>query len=389
MKTVGYVLSNFPVLSETFVGTEIRAMQTLGHKVIPIAFNRPTEGYQPDDAALQRVTRYIDSVDKKRAIKHFFKSPYGWLAALKFSLRQQGISTQSLLLQGAKVALLAKASGCQHLHAHFALHTAATAIVAAKLLGITVSFVGHGFDVYASPWDLPLKLQYADFAVAVCQQMDADFRALQPRASTLLVHCGIELEKFPYSPNAMPENRLLFIGRLTEKKGLPLLINALSDIPDAERPILDIIGKGEIQSALQEQVQAMRLGPWINFLGARDSQWIRQHASQYLGLVAPFCAAKNGDKDTGPLVLKEAMALGLPVISTYFMGCPEIVGENAGLLVPTNDIRALSSAIMQLKSLPSEGRVHLASLARQRIESLFSSSYQAQKLSCAIEASQQ
>ena len=372
MKNIGYVLSTFPVLSETFVGNEMRAMQLLGHNITPIAFVKPDTLGQPDDAQLQQKTRYLVDVTRWQILWLCISKPVGLMRALSLAFSQQGIRPRSALLTGSKVACVAKKQCCKHLHAHFALQSTTAALVAARWLGLTVSFVGHGYDVYAAPADLALKLKTADFTVAVCQQMQQDFLALEPKAQVAHIPCGIELGRFHYMPELKPSKGLLFIGRLAEKKGLPVLLQALAAMPEDERPMLDIIGDGELKKMLQQLIEALNLSSNVRLLGAQNSSWITEHASHYTALVAPFQLAKNGDRDTGPLVLKEAMALGLPVISTDFMGCSDIVGPDAGFLVAPEDCNALANAIRQVQQLPETQRLSLIGNARSRIEQRFS-----------------
>ena len=117
-----------------------------------------------------------------------------------------------------RIAAIARKAGCDHLHAHFSGGAAAHAIVAARWIGASVSFVCHGHDVYAEPEDLPLKLAAADAVVAVCNDMALDLRALAPEATIATIPCGTDPEAFRPTTRSAPERRLLFIGRLVETK---------------------------------------------------------------------------------------------------------------------------------------------------------------------------
>lgn len=392
MKTVGYVLSTFPVLSETFIGTEIRAMEAHGHTIVPIAFERVTGAIQEKDQRFLTETHYLTHVKAQDALITLFSSglrslhheDMKWREALQFTLKQTSLRPRSLLWQAAKVAYVAKQRGCQHLHAHFAVNTAATAIVAAKLLGITVSFVGHGFDVYAEPCDLALKIQSADFVVAVCQQMQRDFNQLVNQGTAILMPCGIDLEAFPLSVGSMFNRRLLFVGRLVEKKGLHYLICALTLLPKSQIPQVDIVGEGPLQNTLQASIDKYGLSSKVTFLGAKDSCWLAENAHRYGGLIAPFCEAANGDKDTGPLVVKEAMALGLPVISTDFMGVKETLDQKSGWKVMTGSSACLADGILQWMAMDESERRRKILFARSRVSRFFSVRKTTKTLSLAI-----
>lgn len=383
MKTLGYVLGEFPVMSETFVGCEMRAMIKLGYQVQPLTFVSQKQTGQPIDQALVKNTHIIAGVKRQQAAWQWLQHPLRIWRTMRFIQQQQGLPKSSLMLACGQLAHYVQRHQIDHLHAHFALHTTATAIACALLTGCKVSFVGHGYDVYATPKDLALKLKKADFSVAVCADMLRDFKQQTPAVH--LINCGIELTRYPFKGQTHHNGRLLFIGRLVEKKGLLDLLTALAALPKTDRPHLDLIGEGPQRAELERCSQQLRLTEHVHFLGSQPSDWIIEHAAHYLALCAPFCEAKNGDRDTGPVVVKEAMALGLPVITTRFMGCQEMLTQNTGYLVKPNAPHQLAKAIVSVKQLNSSQRKTLLSQARYRLEQYFSSDLSAQKLARAIE----
>lgn len=364
----------------------MRAMRNLGHKVTPIAFHRHTGPSQVQDRRLAASTWFIEDLRFADAIQGLLGGRLSVGRALTFALKQNGMSARSLLYSAAKVASVLRYEGCQHVHAHFAQATTATAIVAARMLGLTVSFVGHGFDVYATPADLPLKLESADFAVAVCKDMQNDFRSLAPEASVGLVYCGVEPERF--QPRSLPSGRsgrLLFIGRLCATKGVDDLLIALSLLPEQQRPQVDLVGTGPLQDDLERQAKNLGVAPWIRFLGNRSSEWIAEHGPSYRALVGPFKCAPNGDRDTGPVVVKEAMSMGLPVLTTAFMGCKEMVAEATGIKVPPGDPQRLAEGLERIMSMGEDVLTTMGDAGRSRLANLFSARRQALALSSLVE----
>lgn len=386
MKRIGYVLGQFPVLSETFVGNEIRAVIAQGLDVVPFAFETNQGDSQPIDRLLATKVKTIPSVGSAKTIGMWVRNPIAAVKALSFILHQRGLPILSLIRSAGQLASLAKQNQCHHLHAHFALHTAATAIAASKLAGIRVSFVGHGYDVYATPADLSLKLAHSNFAVAVCADMKKHFEALSPSTSVYPIACGIDPVRYPFTPvsNTHCNGRLLFIGRLTEKKGLHTLLTAMSAIKPADRPGLDIVGTGHLDVQLKTLCDRLSLNDHVKFLGNKTSEWIIENGANYLALCAPFCKAKNGDRDTGPLVVKEAMALGLPVITTAFMGCKEMLDEHSGLLVSPNRVDQLQHAILRVQKMQEPDRLSLLISARDRLEKHFTSTISGERLVAAV-----
>jgi len=386
MKKIAYLCTEFPVLSETFVATEMRAMAALGHQIKPYSFHRPQAEFQPQDQAIQQQTVYLTELGLPDAIAYLRHPKVGLLKALSFVMKQEGLAKRSLLFHATKLAEQLIRDQCDHLHAHFAHSSAATAIVAARLANISVSFVGHGYDVYASPSDLALKLNSADFCIAVCKDMQHDFQKIAPNSKVGLVYCGIDPSLFPRKKHHFSaQNRLLYFGRICATKGVEHIIDALSSLHNAPQLNLDIVGDGDMLEPLRKYVKQRGLTERVHFLGSQSAQWFSKNCHNYDALVVPFKMADNGDRDTGPVVVKEAMALGLPVITTYFMGCKEMLSSETAIRVAADNPHQLAEAIKQLNNMTSHDIKTMADRAFSRVHQLFTASYQARRLSLWVE----
>jgi glycosyltransferase involved in cell wall biosynthesis len=286
------------------------------------------------------------------------------------------------------VALAARRQGCTHIHAHFAHSAAATAIVAARLAGLTVSFIGHGYDIYGAPSDLAAKLAAVDLAMATCNDMAADFRRLAPGVDVAVVPCGIDPARF--APADGPRNgRLLAIGRLAEQKGYPVLIEALAMLPAARRPQVDVVGTGPLEAEIKALAERRGVAAQLRFMGPRPSAWIAAEGPAYLGLVAPFVVCANGDRDTGPIVAKEALAMGLPVVASALMGLKEIVRPSCGRLVTPGDAAELAEGLLWLAGLGETERRRLGAAGRAHMKRNYTLDYQAEVMTVAIEHTQE
>jgi glycosyltransferase involved in cell wall biosynthesis len=377
-----HVMSAFPVLSETFVSNEIRALRAQGHRVVPLALTDAAPPCQPEDEAFRAETLRLAALPRLRALA---VRPDRLARALAFVRAQRGIRPRSLLLAGARVALAARRAGCTHIHAHFAHAPAATAIVAARLAGLTCSFTGHGFEVYgAATADLPAKLAAADLAVAVCEDMAADFRAAAPGARVAVVPCGVDPARFRPRPGAVRNGRLLAVGRLAPQKGYEVLLRALARFEPVRRPVVDLVGGGDLLPALSAMADAQGVGDSIRFLGPRPAGWIAAEGPAYLGFVAPYVVCADGDRDTGPLVVKEALAMGLPVVASALMGMKESVAPDRGRLVPPGDAVALAEGLAWLTSLDEEARTALGAAGRRHVSRHCTLEGQAAGLAAAI-----
>lgn len=382
MKHIAIVVPEFPISSEAFVVTEVLALAQAGHKVTVFCFSkRELSITLPDNVAVID----IHSAPTKAVATFVAKRPLAMAKALTCAQHQHAISTQSLLLYGAKLGYLANKYACDHFHCHFMHCGLAYTLVASRWLGITVSSVGHGHDVYINNKDIAFKLATCDFCIAVCQDMVEKFQQLGAKHPHLLPS-GVDISRFPAHPApAHKQLELLFVGHLVEKKGMTYALKALALIAENQRPHLDIVGQGPSQKQLLSLIKKLKLNAFVRLLGYRSPRWIAQEGANYDGFVAPFCVSEDGDSDTGPVVLKEAMAMGLPVITSDVMGCSEIVTKDTGYIVASKDVIALKLAIEAFIQCQNNVRDQMRVLARQRVEQCFNAQIQAHRLSHLIE----
>lgn len=383
MKNIGVVVPQFPVASETFVVTEINALASLGHQVTVFAFKEGSAWHLPLNKKVNVI--FLPEQPDISLSSLVRLSPSNILHGVRLTLLQVGSPFFSLFRYSCRLAQAARVMQCTHLHSHFMNASLAHTVVAGKLLSIPVSTVGHGHDVYSTPTDLREKLAECNFAVAVCNNMK-DMLSNITSIPLHLIHCGVDINSFTF--NRDPEqanNTLLFVGRLVEKKGISYALMALAKIPHHQRPTLDIVGEGPQKASLQKLVLENNLQAHVQFLGYKKPQWLQENSRHYGCLIAPFCQATNGDRDTGPLVLKEAMAMGLPVITTDFMGCKEIVITGTGFVVKPQSVSAIQNAIEAFLALAKQDRFALSQRGRTRVEKEFCAHRQAQQLSLLIE----
>ncbi|WP_061018872.1 glycosyltransferase family 4 protein [Vibrio splendidus] len=378
MKKVAFVAPTYPVLSETFIQTEVDSLKDCGHDVCVMTFKIENSEKQFD----------YDIVEIGKDVQMGKVTNISWLGlvkAISFISKQTSMPKKSLFAYGFKLALQLAEKDVEHVHAHFCQHTTAHAIVAAKLLNITCSFVAHGHDVYEFAYDIEQKISSSDFVVAVCKDMLADFNTMA-KGNVKLLHCGVNTKQFQLNPKTETKQlRFVFLGRLVEQKGLHHLIDALAPIAQPLDIHLDIIGTGDLEQQLKLQVKEQGLTRNVTFLGAKPNEWVKEKLSNYESLIAPFCFSETGCVDTGPLVLKEAMAVGTPVITTNIMGCKEIVSPETGFVVSEKNVEELREAIERFAQLSSNDKASMGLKARQRVKDSFNSIKQAQQLSRWIE----
>jgi glycosyltransferase involved in cell wall biosynthesis len=257
-----------------------------------------------------------------------------------------------------------------------------------RLSGIPFSFTAHAKDIFVSdPDSFPVKLEEAR-ALITCTQYNRDFLSKQYGAlCDGKLHCiyhGLDVSQFKFTLRRNVETDeplILSVARLVEKKGLGDLMAAAAILRRRGRIFqVEIIGSGPQREALQAQAKQLGLADQVRLLGAQAHETVCLAYQRASVFALPCVIASNGDRDGIPNVLLEAMASGVPVVSTPVSGIPELIESGVdGLLVPPNDPAALAEAIDKLLA-SQELRESLARAARAKIESSFSLDASAERL---------
>lgn len=380
MQRIAYLMSDFPALNETFPGNEIRALEQIGHEVRPVILNRLNVPCQPDDHVLaNRATQLAALASGPRVLAWPGRSAIS--RAETFIRAQREASAVSLFYQGARIAKYLRREKISHVHANGGGLAAAHAIVAGRLAEITVSFRIGQMDL-GQLHDPDPCLVHADFIVANSEEESSALRARHPNMQIVDILPGVDAARLkPYVTGAH-NGRLLFAGSLREDRGLGDLFTALARLPVKERPHLDLVGDGPLRTSLSETAQKAGLRS-VDFTwhGPKTTVWLSEHGPGHLGLVAPARAPGAGRASTRGLVVKEAMSMGLPVVTTAIAGMREIVSPESGWLVPPAAPDALMRALRSLIAQKPERRWVMARAARGRIEQGLTLRHSAEALS--------
>lgn len=357
---LGYVLGSFPVLSETFVLGEVA--QVARNDALGPVFVFERRGDVPVSLHLARHLHPVAGL--RPAAVPSGRGLISALAVLGHLPWRRGLS---VLRHATRIAAAARAAKVDHLHSHFGGGAALHGLVAARLAGVGFSLTLHSgrfernFD---GPEERAALIAHADTVIGATAALTTAAQEAGARRA-ITVACGVDLDRFALRAGPVHNGRLLFVGRLIHCKGLDAALQALALIDPARRPGLDIVGTGPEEAALSAQAAALRLD--TRFLGARPNDWFAQAGGDYLGLVAPFRVGRDGQVDSGPMVLKEALALGLPVITTDLEGPRDILG-GLGETVPVDRPEALAAAIRRVLALGGPARRAHARQARARAE---------------------
>lgn len=294
-------------------------------------------------------------------------------------------------LTGSRESMRARAAGLWHLfvacywaeqlqrdevkqiHSQW-IHSGGTvAMYAAWLLGVPFSFTGHAADLFRERAALEDKIRRASFIVCISSFHRQFFLEHGARPEQLItVYCGIDTAHFsPVRRVKEPGQRyrILSAGRLVEKKGFDWLIRACSILKDRGVDFECVIGgSGPLEETLRRQIKEAGLSDRIELPGTMLKQ---EDIPAFMRTGDVYCLpcvwAADNDVDGLPQMLMEAMACGIPCISTRLVGIPDlVVHEQTGLLVEPKQAEPLADALERLikdpdlaTRLADAGRAHV------------------------------
>ncbi|MGK7947886.1 MAG: glycosyltransferase [Xenococcaceae cyanobacterium] len=246
------------------------------------------------------------------------------------------------------------------IHAHFGID-GVLALPLAQKTGLPLLVTFHGYDVtsqdcskYVPGWNYQtyekgrqLLFDKAQSFIAVSNFIRDRLIAKGCPAEKIIVHyIGIDTVKFKPDPTVKRKPVVLFVGRLTEKKGCEYLIRAMAQVQSVMPEVkLVIIGDGHLRQEL-EQLAAKLLFNY-SFLGAQPPEIVKTWMNQSRLLAVPSVTASTGDTEGAPMVVLEAQAMGLPVVGSIHAGIPELLLEGeTGLLARERDWKNIAENIL-------------------------------------------
>jgi colanic acid/amylovoran biosynthesis glycosyltransferase len=393
--------TGYPYPSHTFIQNEVRALRALGVDVTTFAHRRATADEILSDADREAFEttfpiRPLRLFTYMRAHLAALRDPSRYVRTVREAARLRGEGPRSLLWQllyfGQAVVLWhrARAAGLRHIHAHFANVSSDVAMLAAELGGEewSWSFTMHGpTEFYDVGWfRLAKKVERASFVVSISHFARSQLMGLVgPKHWSKLhvIRCGVDMSEL----SAGRENRegdgairIVCVGRLVPLKGQLVLLEALADvIRRGAGAHLELIGAGPMRGALEDAVRDLGLDDHVEIAGALAHPRVIARIRSADILCLPSFA------EGVPIVLMEAMALGVPVLTTRVMGIPELVEDGvSGLLVAPGSAAELAAALERLILDPGL-RDALGRAARDRVDAEFDLRTSARQLQALFE----
>jgi glycosyltransferase involved in cell wall biosynthesis len=363
-RSVVFINSTFPVLSETFVFDQFEVLREAGLDFAIVSNHRPRpEEVHPRMRSIQSEVQYLCDASLGEILAAH------WLALARHPLRYLRVLGKALFAQERLKVTLAHLTGAAivlkrfatkkdlRLHAHFTYGAAAVARWAALMSGLPYGLTLHGSDVsYDFPADLEAKLADADLLVSISrfnfEFMAQRFPQVRPRRTEVIAMGVPPLAPPVHSPRSGGPLRILNVGRLSDHKAQHVLIEACALL--LARGVdfsCDIAGEGPARPALEALIARHGLGGRLRLLGPKFHDEV---LALYGGCdVFVLCSIAEGM----PIVLMEAMRAGVPVIASAITAIPELV-RDAGLLVPPDDPPALADALTRV----ARGEVDVAAM---------------------------
>jgi glycosyltransferase involved in cell wall biosynthesis len=392
---IGYVVQTFPLVSETFVENEVRTVREQGIDVVLASLQRPMEGREaPTVLPPERLT-YRPPPRRRRVeiLRWFLRRPIASTANILTALRNRSETMLRGCGDAAWIATVFERAHVEQIHAHFATEGAAVAMATARLLDVPFTFTAHAVDLYKRTAGLCSKSAAAARVVTVC---DYNIEQLLARCPALtrdrieLVYCGVDTDEFTLREELPPDDgvlRVLSVGRLVPKKGFDDLIRAVALARRRSVSIeLDIIGEGHQRAELAALVAELGVTESVRLLGLQPNARVREAlvATDVFALACVVDASR--DRDSMPVVIKEAMAVGVPIVATDEVGIPEMVDARVGRLIPPANPEKLAEALIELAAMPAAERRALGLAARARAVERFDLRQETAKLAALFDA---
>ena len=382
---IAYLLSRYPAISHTFLLEEVLGLRARGLHIETASINPPDRSLSdlpPREADEAERTFYVQGDSRPRAAWTLLTLCLGQPAAVLRGIKAVcGIrnltARQRLywLFYLAEALLLGRwiaKRGLTQLHVHFGGPVASVGLLVSAAWQIPFSLTIHGPEelLDLSSNHLREKVERASFIICIsdfCRSQLCQLVSEEHWGKLQVVRLGVDPTELlpavdPFRKSGCGALKAVCIGRLVPAKGHRTLLEALLLLQDQAMPIqLTLIGGGPEMKRLQQFVQTHRLAECVTFTQALS----HDEALAYLRGADLFVLASFAEGI--PVALMEAMALGIPCVSTFIAGIPELIHDGVeGLLVPAGNAQALAEALLIVARERSR-RMLMGEAARRKI----------------------
>lgn len=378
---LAYLVSRYPAVSHTFILREVLQLRERGFDIAVASINAPdreVEDMTADERGEAERTYYVKRHGIAGALAAHvsaLREPAAWLRGLRAAFSLGGANPRQVaynLFYFTEALMLVRwmrAQRLSHLHVHFATAAASVALILKRSFPVGLSLTVHGPDEFydaRGQW-LTQKFEAADFLVCISRFARSQLMQLTAaRHWNKFEVCplGVDADRYvpaPPHPAARPF-KVLCVGRLTPAKGQRILIDACAALAAQGRDFrLVLVGAGPDEADLKAAVAAHGLGERVEFTGPLNQAQVRARYADADAFALPSFS------EGVPVVLMEAMASGVPCVTTRITGIPELIhdGEH-GLLVTPSDTAQLAGALARLMDDP-QLRARIAAAGRAKV----------------------
>lgn len=380
---LAYFTNTYPRATDTFIRREVSGLRRRGLEVLTYSVRKTGSDHDvdPEVIAEKQSTKYLFPLAAfffirsllSTLIFRFGRFISAWLLCLQSArpgLRGAALQ-QVYFCEAILLAAHLRRDRIDHIHNHLGDNSGTVTMLAARLAGISYSISMHGPHIFfdGPNWALDKKTQFSQFISCIGHFCTSQMMLYADKAywnKFKIVRCGVDINRFDFRLPKGTARKLVYVGRLSAEKGLPILFDSLNQLKSRGTVVdLTILGDGPDRRYLESMVSDMGLGGQVEFTGFVDQDTIAETLRNGDIFVLPSFA------EGIPVALMEAMAIGLPVIATYVGGVTELVidGET-GLVVYPSDPVHLATAIERYAS-DADFCTEMARNARQKVESEF------------------
>jgi colanic acid/amylovoran biosynthesis glycosyltransferase len=392
---IAFILSQFPAISETFILSQITGLMDRGAEVDILAGTekpQPVEHPALENYGLRDRTRYAEGPPEgawegRLRVAGFLggallRAPAGETPVARVFRHGRADARRALEFSPRP----GQVGEYDVVHCHFGpMGTLGMAMRNMGVLRGRLVTTFHGYDMCrpfeeVGPDVYERLFKEGDLFLPISEYWKD--RLLEhgcPEERIVVHHMGVDCERFGFAPRGIEPGkpvRVLSVCRLVEKKGIEYAIRAVARVlkkGGAEAPRIEytIVGDGPLRPHLESVVDELDLADSVRFLGSRPSDKVAKLMARAHVFLAPSITATDGNKEGIPVAIMEAMATGLPVVSSRHSGIPELVEDGVtGLLAEERDVNGLADHLARLIDDPGL-YTRLAAAGRTRVEEEF------------------
>jgi glycosyltransferase involved in cell wall biosynthesis len=355
---ISVFVNQYPAVSHSFVRREIHALEALGYEVQRLALRHGPGLVDPRDRAEGERTTAVLGLGLGRLLRlaatRAARRPWACVRTACFAValgrpcRIGPVRMAAYLLEAMVLCELCRGHGSRLVRVHFGSNGAVVCRLARRMGGPAFAVAYHGPEEFAeaSRWDIAGTVAESAFATAISgHARDAVLREAGGalRGKVHITPCGVGRAFLRVRP--LPGDgtrRLCVVARLTPRKGVGVLLDAMADAVGGGADLsLAIVGDGPLMAGLKERADRLGLRERVAFHGSLGERAVRRVMIGSHGLVLPSLS------EGLPVVLMEAMGIGRPVIASRVGGVPELVEHGAhGWLVEAGDRGGLAGALV-------------------------------------------